>query len=108
MDYVEAIKRDFEQKPFWRAKDQWLMRGSALKELLGEETLQWFTTKFSTVTGIFHPYFKLEAEGIDENISQHQKIVQTRPLPINDAQTCLNIKRVYEWREHAQQQLASL
>ena len=38
------------------------MRGPALLDLLGEETLQWYTTKFNTVTGIFHPYFAMVAD----------------------------------------------
>ena len=108
MDYVEAIKRMFERNPVWRAKDQWLMREPALLNVLGEETLQWYTTKFSTVTGIFHPYFALVADVGDGTLHQHPKIKQLRPLPIFEPQTCKNIRQVHQWREDAQQQLAPL
>ena len=68
MDYFEAIKRLLDQVPIWRDKHQWLMRGPVLLNLLGEETLQWYTTKFSTETGIFHPYFALVADVGDRTL----------------------------------------
>ena len=38
------------------------MRENDLSDLLGEETLEWYTTKFNTWTGIFNPYFDLDFE----------------------------------------------
>ena len=92
--YVEDIKRIFENWPTWQAKDQWLMRGSALPDLLGEETLQWFSTKFSTWTGIYLPYFELEHDGHTKTISQHRKIIQVRPLVILNPLTSKNLEKL--------------
>ena len=84
------------------------MRGPALLELLGEETLQWFTTKFNTWSGILQPYFVLEAEDGKVTTLQHRNIIQMRPLSIVDALTCKNLERVHQWRDLAKRQLASL
>ena len=101
MDCPEAIYRAVEKYPEWRVKHQWLLRGRELLDLLGEEEVQWFYTKFNTVSGVVRPFFELEEPENEFAGQTHRKIIQRRALPISDSQTSKKLVELYWAREYA-------